>query len=89
MFGFRLVCGVSKSCCSNAALPRDGAALLNRFGLLFAAANHDQQLCIDIVRRALRAPTRQIAEYAGEDGIAGIWRPTDEWGDAYSMPRLR
>ncbi|MBA2934488.1 chaperonin GroEL [Sphingomonas sp. CGMCC 1.13654] len=32
------------------------------------AANDDQQSGIDIVRRALRAPARQIAENAGEDG---------------------
>jgi chaperonin GroEL len=32
------------------------------------AANDDQQSGIDIVRRALRAPARQIADNAGEDG---------------------
>ena len=31
------------------------------------AANDDQQSGIDIVRRALRAPARQIADNAGED----------------------
>ena len=36
-------------------------------------ANHDQQVGIDIVRRALQAPLRQIAENAGFDGavVAG------------------
>jgi chaperonin GroEL len=36
-------------------------------------ANHDQQVCLDIVRRALQAPVRQIAENAGADGavVAG------------------
>jgi chaperonin GroEL len=36
-------------------------------------ANHDQQVGIDIVRRALQAPVRQIAQNAGHDGavIAG------------------
>ncbi len=36
-------------------------------------ANHDQQVGIDIVRRALQAPVRQIAENAGADGavVAG------------------
>jgi chaperonin GroEL len=35
--------------------------------------NHDQQMGIDIVRRALQAPVRQIAENAGVDGavVAG------------------
>ena len=31
-------------------------------------ANHDQQVGIEIVRRALQAPVRQIAENAGFDG---------------------
>ena len=30
--------------------------------------NHDQQVGIDIVRKALQAPARQIAENAGTDG---------------------
>ena len=36
-------------------------------------ANHDQQVGIEIVRRALQAPVRQIAENAGFDGavVAG------------------
>ena len=36
-------------------------------------ANEDQNIGINIVRRALQAPARQIAENAGEDGavIAG------------------
>jgi chaperonin GroEL len=36
-------------------------------------ANHDQQVGLDIVRRALQAPVRQIAENAGADGavVAG------------------
>ena len=35
--------------------------------------NHDQQVGIEIVRRALQAPLRQIAENAGQDGavVAG------------------
>ena len=35
--------------------------------------NHDQQVGIDIVRKALQSPTRQIAENAGTDGaiVAG------------------
>jgi chaperonin GroEL len=30
--------------------------------------NHDQQVGVEIVRRALQAPLRQIAENAGQDG---------------------
>jgi chaperonin GroEL len=37
------------------------------------SANDDQKVVISIVRRALQAPARQIAENAGEDGavVAG------------------
>ncbi|WFL77804.1 chaperonin GroEL [Altererythrobacter arenosus] len=51
-------------------LPGGGIALLRALKSLegLKAANDDQQSGIDIVRRALRAPARQIAENAGEDG---------------------
>jgi len=51
-------------------LPGGGIALLRALKALdgLKAANDDQQSGIDIVRRALRAPARQIAENAGEDG---------------------
>ena len=51
-------------------LPGGGIALLRALKALddLAAANDDQQSGVDIVRRAMRAPARQIAENAGEDG---------------------
>jgi chaperonin GroEL len=51
-------------------LPGGGIALLRALKALegLKAANDDQQSGIDIVRRALRAPARQIAQNAGEDG---------------------
>ncbi|MCP3733234.1 chaperonin GroEL [Sphingomonas sp. MG17] len=51
-------------------LPGGGVPLLRALKALdgLGAANDDQQSGIDIVRRALRAPARQIAENAGEDG---------------------
>jgi chaperonin GroEL len=51
-------------------LPGGGIPLLRAIKALdgIRAANDDQQSGIDIVRRALRAPARQIAENAGEDG---------------------
>ncbi|WP_285019711.1 chaperonin GroEL [Novosphingobium sp. fls2-241-R2A-195] len=51
-------------------LPGGGIALLRAIKALdgLNAANDDQQSGIDIIRRALRAPARQIAENAGEDG---------------------
>lgn len=51
-------------------LPGGGVSLLRALKSLdsLIAANDDQQSGIDIVRRALRAPARQIADNAGEDG---------------------
>ncbi|MBT2246830.1 chaperonin GroEL [Sphingobium sp. BHU LFT2] len=51
-------------------LPGGGIALLRSLRALegLKVANDDQQSGIDIVRRALRAPVRQIADNAGEDG---------------------
>jgi chaperonin GroEL len=51
-------------------LPGGGIPLLRALKALdgLKAANDDQQSGIDIVRRALRAPARQIADNAGEDG---------------------
>ncbi len=56
-------------------LPGGGVALLYAAGALdkLTPANSDQKVGIDIVRRALQAPVRQIAENAGADGavVAG------------------
>ncbi|WP_372622917.1 chaperonin GroEL [Falsiroseomonas sp.] len=61
------------------ALARAGQALVN-----LNTANDDQKFGIEIVRRALRAPLRQIAENAGEDGavIAGavLGNAAYDWG---------
>jgi chaperonin GroEL len=56
-------------------LPGGGVALLYATRVLdkVKPANDDQRVGVDIIRRALQAPVRQIAENAGEDGavIAG------------------
>ncbi|WP_219895109.1 chaperonin GroEL [Aquisediminimonas profunda] len=51
-------------------LPGGGIALLRALKALdgLKADNDDQQSGVDIVRRALRAPARQIVDNAGEDG---------------------
>jgi len=51
-------------------VPGGGTALLYATKKLdkLTVANHDQQVGIDIVKRALQAPVRQIAENAGVDG---------------------
>jgi len=64
-------------------LPGGGIALLRSLKALegLKAANDDQQSGIDIVRRALRAPARQIADNAGEDGawIVGKLLESEEY----------
>jgi len=63
-----------------------GTALLYSSKALdkLAAANEDQKVGIDIVRRALQAPIRQIAENAGFDGavVAGklLESKDTDWG---------
>jgi len=56
-------------------VPGGGTALLYSERALrkLEGANHDQDVGIDIVRRAIQAPVRQIAENAGTDGavVAG------------------
>ncbi|MDX1711287.1 MAG: TCP-1/cpn60 chaperonin family protein, partial [Rhodovibrionaceae bacterium] len=40
--------------------------------------NHDQQVGVDIVRRALQSPVRQIAENAGVDGSIVVGKLQDK-----------
>ncbi|MFB0611673.1 chaperonin GroEL [Aurantiacibacter poecillastricola] len=65
-------------------LPGGGIALLRSLKALegLEAVNDDQQSGIDIVRRALRAPARQIAENAGEDGAFIVGKLLE--GDDYN-----
>jgi len=64
-----------------------GGVALARAGRILAAVksdNADQKLGIDIVRKAIEAPIRQIAENAGEDGavVSGKVLDNDDynWG---------
>ncbi|WP_018431326.1 chaperonin GroEL [Hoeflea sp. 108] len=81
-------------------LPGGGVALLRSVQSLgtLTADNADQKYGIDIVRRAIEAPVRQIAENAGAEGsiIVGKLREktdfaygwnaqTGEYGDLYSQ----
>jgi chaperonin GroEL len=72
-------------------LPGGGVALLRALRSLdrLNAANEDQKVGIRIVRRALEAPARQIANNAGEDGSVVVGKvlehPDFNWGfDAQS-----
>ncbi|MCG5482777.1 MAG: chaperonin GroEL [Sinorhizobium meliloti] len=81
-------------------LPGGGVALLRVVSALngLATANDDQRVGIEIVRRAIEAPARQIAENAGAEGsiIVGKLREkqdfafgwnaqTGEFGDLFQM----
>jgi chaperonin GroEL len=81
-------------------LPGGGVALLRAVKTLdtIKTANDDQRVGVEIVRRAIEAPVRQIAENAGAEGsiIVGKLREktefsygwnaqTSEYGDLYSM----
>ncbi|MFC4351395.1 chaperonin GroEL [Fodinicurvata halophila] len=71
-------------------VPGGGVALLHSTKALekLKVANEDQKVGVDIVRRALQGPVRQIAENAGVDGavVAGklLESKDQNWGfDAY------
>jgi len=81
-------------------LPGGGVALLRAVKALdgLSTANDDQRVGVDIVRRAIEAPVRQIAENAGAEGsiIVGKLREkaefsygwnaqTGEYGDLYAQ----
>src|SRR5208283_1041010 len=62
-----------------------GGVALARAGKVLAhlkSENDDQRFGIEIVRKAVMTPLRQIAENAGEDGavISGKILDKDEWG---------
>jgi chaperonin GroEL len=61
-------------------LPGGGVALIRTQSALskLKTANDDQQVGINIVRRALQAPARQIAENAGEDGAVVVGKIVDK-----------
>ena len=66
-------------------LPGGGVALLRAIKALsrLKAENDDQKTGIDIVRRALSTPARQIAVNAGEDGSIVVGKITDNDTYAY------
>jgi chaperonin GroEL len=61
-------------------LPGGGVALIRAQKVLdgLNAANEDQKVGINIVRRALQAPARQIAENSGEDGAVVVGKIVDK-----------
>jgi chaperonin GroEL len=68
-------------------LPGGGVALLRASKVLekLKVQNHDQKVGVDIVRKAISAPARQIALNAGEDGsiIVGKILEKDQYSYGY------
>src|SRR5436305_7683573 len=64
-----------------------GAALLYSIRALdkLRSANDDQKVGIEIVRRALQSPVRQIAENAGEDGAVVAGKMLDQKDTNYGF----
>jgi chaperonin GroEL len=90
----------TKAAVEEGVLPGGGVALLRALKALETVkpANDDQKTGVEIVRRALQAPARQIAMNAGEDGsvivgkvaeakdyAAGWNAQTGEYGDLYKF----
>ncbi len=68
-------------------LPGGGVALIRSQKALerLNAANDDQKVGINIVRRAIQAPARQIAENAGEDGAVVVGKIVDKGDYAFGF----
>jgi chaperonin GroEL len=66
-------------------LPGGGVALIRAQRSLdkLNAANEDQKVGVNIVRRALQSPARQIAENAGEDGAVVVGKIVDKGDYAF------
>jgi chaperonin GroEL len=66
-------------------LPGGGVALIRAQKTLdkLNAANDDQKVGVNIVRRALQTPARQIAENAGEDGAVVVGKIVDKGDYAF------
>jgi chaperonin GroEL len=68
-------------------LPGGGVALIRSVKSLdkLNTANEDQKVGVNIVRRALQAPARQIAENAGEDGAVVVGKIVDKSDYAFGF----
>ncbi len=66
-------------------MPGGGVALIRAQKSLdkLNGANEDQKVGINIVRRAIQAPARQIAENAGEDGAVVVGKIVDKGDYAF------
>jgi chaperonin GroEL len=77
----------TKAAVEEGILPGGGVALLRSVKALdgLKPANQDQRTGIEIVRRAVQAPARQIALNAGEDGSVIVGKILDKGEYAYGF----
>jgi chaperonin GroEL len=77
----------TKAAVEEGILPGGGVALLRSAKVLanLQPSNGDQRTGIEIVRRALQAPARQIAENAGEDGSVIVGKILDKGDYAFGF----
>ena len=68
-------------------VPGGGTALLYASRALdkLKADDHDQQVGIDIIRKAIQAPCRQIAQNAGVDGAVVVGKLLEQKNDAWGF----
>ena len=66
-------------------LPGGGTALAKASRILddVEVANFDQKLGVDIIRKAITKPAKQIIENAGEEGAVIVGRLIDDYGDDF------
>lgn len=67
-------------------LPGGGTALLKASRILkdMKVDNFDQQLGVDIIRKAITRPARKIIENAGEEGSVIVGKIIDEYGEDFN-----
>ncbi len=70
----------TKAAVEEGVVPGGGVALLYSIRVLdgLTPANNDQKVGIQIVRKAIQAPARQIAENSGTDGAIVVGKLTDQ-----------
>jgi len=75
----------TKAAVEEGIVPGGGVALIRSQKVLdqVKTANEDQKVGVNIVRRAVQAPARQIAENSGEDGAVVVGKIVDK--DVYAF----
>jgi chaperonin GroEL len=70
----------TKAAVEEGIVPGGGVALLHAINALknLKGSNHEQQVGIDIIKKALTAPARQIAENAGADSAVVVGKLMEE-----------